>query len=73
MEQKESNQMSVISNIKQWRKEMRVCHALSLFAIEENKRHTAKFIQGGGVIFLFFTLIFGDTFLTINISKLCSR
>ena len=41
MERKESNQMFVISNIKQWRKEMRACHALSLFAIEENKRHTS--------------------------------
>ena len=35
MERKGSNQMFVISNIKQWVKEMRVCHALSLFAIEK--------------------------------------
>ena len=41
MERKEPIQMFVISIIKQWRKEMRVCHALSLLAIEENKRHTS--------------------------------
>ena len=50
MERKESNQMFVISNIINGEKEMRACHALSLFAIKENKKThklpPAKFIQG---------------------------